>query len=144
MEEFEWGAFAFGLILGAVVTACAISKGIRNGFKSLFVGVWNRLTKKGGGKIALVALPYWLEWRLVVILFVGAFLFVVWKDNDGSLGIIPQSFYEFFRKLYNMIFRRIEDEDAYNENAEQRKADEEYKKSLKKKKEEQEDSQNEY
>lgn len=82
--------------------------------------------------MTLVALPYWLEWRLVVILFVGCFLFVVWKDNDGSLGIIPKSFYEFFKKLYNMIFRRIEDEDAYNENAEQRKADEAYKKNLKK------------
>lgn len=48
MEEFEWGAFAFGLILGAVVTACAVSKGNRKGFKSLVVGVWNKLFKKGG------------------------------------------------------------------------------------------------
>lgn len=50
MEEFEWGAFAFGLILGAVVTACAISKGIRNGFKSLIVGVWERIKGKKGGE----------------------------------------------------------------------------------------------
>lgn len=84
--------------------------------------------------MTLIALPYWLEWRLVVILFVGAFLFVVWKDNDGSLGIIPQSFYEFFRKLYNMIFRGIEDEEAYNQNREQREKDEAYKKTLKNKK----------
>lgn len=77
-------------------------------------------------------IPYWLEWRLVVILFVGCFLFVVWKDNDGSLGIIPKSFYEFFKKLYNMIFRRIEDEEAYKANGEQRKKDEEYKKKMKK------------
>ena len=79
----------------------------------------------------LTALPYWLEWRLITILFVGAFLFVVWKDNDGSLGIIPQSFYDFFKKLYNMIFRHIEDEDAYNANRQQREADKKYKKTLK-------------
>ena len=82
--------------------------------------------------MTLIALPYWLEWRLVVILFVGAFLFVVWKDNDGSLGIIPQSFYEFFRRLYNMLFRHIEDEEAYKANEEQRKKDEDYKKNKKK------------
>lgn len=134
MEEFEWGAFIFGLILGAVVTACAISKGIRNGFKSLVVGVWNKLFKKGGNKMALVALPYWLEWRLVVVLFVGGFLFVVWKDNDGSLGIIPRSFYDFFKRLWNMFAHNIEDEEAYNANKEQREADEAYKKELKKKK----------
>lgn len=82
----------------------------------------------------IASLPYWLEWRLVVILFVGGFLFVVWKDNDGSLGIIPKSFYDFFKMLYNMLFRNIEDEETYKENEAQRKADEEYKKQLKKKK----------
>lgn len=76
-------------------------------------------------------MPYWLEATLVVILFVGAFLFVVWKDNDGSLGIIPRAFYDFFKKLYNMLFKNIEDEEAYNANKEQREADEAYKKELK-------------
>jgi hypothetical protein len=79
-----------------------------------------------------VALPYWLEWRLVVVLFVGGFLFVVWKDNDGSLGIIPRSFYDFFKRLWNMFAHNIEDEEAYNANKEQREADEAYKKELKK------------
>lgn len=83
--------------------------------------------------MTLIALPYWLEWRLIVILFVGIFLFVIWKE-EGSLWIIPKSFYELFKKLYNMIFRHIEDEEAYNANKEQREADEEYKKKLKEKK----------
>ena len=80
--------------------------------------------------------PYWLEATLVIILFVGGFLFVVWKDNDGSLKIIPQAFKEFFHRLYNMFFRNIEDEEAYNANKEQREADEKYKAELKKKKKE--------
>jgi hypothetical protein len=83
--------------------------------------------------MTLFALPYWLEWRLVVILFVGIFLFVVWKE-EGSLRIIPDSFITFFKKLYNMIFRHIEDEEAYEANKEQREADEAYKKELKSKK----------
>lgn len=83
--------------------------------------------------MTLIALPYWLEWRLVVILFVGAFLFVVWKE-EGNLWFIPESFAMFFKKLYNMIFRRIEDEEAYKANEEQRKKDEEYIKNKKKKK----------
>lgn len=95
MEEYEWGAFAFGFILGAVVIACAMSKGIRNGFKSLVVGVWNKLFKKGGS--ALVALPYWLEWRLVVVLIVGGFLFVIWKDKN--LKAIPEFFKGGLRKI---------------------------------------------
>lgn len=82
--------------------------------------------------MTLIALPYWLEWRLVVILFVGAFLFVVWKE-EGNLWFIPESFAMFFKKLYNMIFRRIEDEEAYKANEEQRKKDEEYIKNKKKK-----------
>ena len=140
MEEYEWGAFAFGFILGAVVIACAMSKGIRNGFKSLVVGVWNKLFKKGGS--ALVALPYWLEWRLVVVLIVGGFLFVIWKDKN--LKAIPEFFKGAYERLRDMLIYRIEDRETYEANREQRKKDEEYKKSLKKKKEEQEDSQNEY
>lgn len=76
-------------------------------------------------------MPYWLEATLVVILFVGIFLFVVWKDNDGSLRIIPQAFKEFFHRLYLMLFKNIENEEAYNANKEQREADEAYKKKLK-------------
>ena len=75
-------------------------------------------------------MPYWLEATLVVVLFVGIFLFVVWKDN-GNLKIIPQAFGEFFHRLYNMFFKNIEDEEAYKENEAQRKADEAYKKELK-------------
>ena len=130
MAEFEWGAFLFGLILGAVVTACAMSKGIRNGFKSLVVGVWNKLFKKGGS--ALVALPYWLEWRLVVILIVGGFLFVVWKDKN--LKAIPEFIKGAYERLRDMLIYRIEDRDAYDANKEQREADEAYKKQMKKEK----------
>jgi hypothetical protein len=38
--------FIFGVILGAVVTACCMTKSIREGFKSLFDGIF----KKGGDK----------------------------------------------------------------------------------------------
>lgn len=75
-------------------------------------------------------MPYWLEVTLVIVLFVGGFLFVVWKE-EGNLWFIPESFAIFFKKLYNMIFRKIEDEEAYNANKEQREADEAYKKELK-------------
>lgn len=81
----------------------------------------------------LFSFPYWLEATLVVVLFVGVFLFVIWKDT-GSLKIIPQAFGEFFHRLYLMFFKNIENEEAYKENEAQRKADEEYKKELKKKK----------
>jgi hypothetical protein len=132
MEEIEWGAFAFGFILGAVITALAISKSVRKGFKSLFVGVWEKLFKKGGGKIALVALPYWLEWRLVVVLIVGGFLFVIWKDKN--LKAIPEFFKGAYERLRDMLIYRIEDREAYDANKEQREADEAYKKKLKEKK----------
>ena len=78
-------------------------------------------------------IPYWLEVTIVIILFVGCFLFVVWK-SEGNLWFIPESFAMFFKKLYNMLFRNIEDEEAYKANEEQRKKDEEYKKKLKEKK----------
>lgn len=81
-------------------------------------------------------IPYWIEATLVIILFVGGFLFVVWKDNDGSLRIIPKAFGEFFRRLWDMFFHNIEDRDAYEANREQREADEKYKAELKKKKKE--------
>lgn len=83
--------------------------------------------------MTLIALPYWLEWKLIIILFVGVFLAVIWIDQ-GSLRIIPESIWEFFKKLYNMIFRGIEDEEAYNANKLQREKDEAYKKALKNKK----------
>ena len=82
--------------------------------------------------MTLFALPYWLEWRLVVVLFVGVFLAVIWIDQ-GSLKIIPESIWGFFKRLWNMFAHNIEDEEAYKENEAQRKADEEYKKKLKKK-----------
>ena len=81
----------------------------------------------------LFSFPYWLEATLVIILFVGGFLFIIWKDN-GNLKIIPEAFGDFFRRLYLMFFKNIENEEAYKENEAQRKADEEYKKELKKKK----------
>ena len=46
MEEFEFGAFAFGLILGAVVTALAMTKSVREGFKDLFLGIVNKFKGK--------------------------------------------------------------------------------------------------
>lgn len=49
MEEFEFGAFIFGFILGAGLTALAL-KGKLGGFKDLFIGVYNKLFKKGGDK----------------------------------------------------------------------------------------------
>lgn len=81
----------------------------------------------------LFSFPYWLEATLVIILFVGGFLFIIWKDN-GNLKIIPEAFGDFFRRLYLMFFKNIENEEAYDANKEQRKADEAYKKELKKKK----------
>ena len=38
--------FIFGVILGAVITACAMTKSVRDGFKDLFNGIF----KKGGDK----------------------------------------------------------------------------------------------
>ena len=81
----------------------------------------------------LFSFPYWLEATLVIILFVGLFLAVVWIDQ-GSLRIIPEAFGDFFRRLWNALWNKVEDEEAYKENEAQRKADEEYKKELKKKK----------
>ena len=78
-------------------------------------------------------IPYWLEATLVIILFVGGFLFVVYKE-EGNLRIIPTAFKEFFLRLRDMFLYRIEDREAYNENREQREKDEEYKKQMKKKK----------
>lgn len=82
----------------------------------------------------LLAFPYWLEASLVVLVMVGIFLFVVWKDNDGSLGIIPKSFYDAFKLLWNMLVHNIEDEEVYRQNEAQREADKKYKQAKKKKK----------
>ena len=43
------GDFIFGFILGAGLTALAL-KGKLNGFKDLFVGIWERIKGKKGGK----------------------------------------------------------------------------------------------
>lgn len=82
----------------------------------------------------LFSFPYRLEATLVVVVIVGVFLYIVWRGQGKSLRIIPEGFGGFFKKLYNMLFKHIEDEEAYKENEAQRKADEEYKKELKKKK----------
>jgi hypothetical protein len=44
------GDFIFGFILGAAIIAIAMTAKHRKGFKDLIVGVWERLTKKGGNK----------------------------------------------------------------------------------------------
>ena len=80
--------------------------------------------------MTLFALPYWLEWRLVVVLFVGVFLAVIWIDQ-GSLRIIPESIWEFIKRLWDMFFHNIEDREVYEANREQREADEKYKKAMK-------------
>lgn len=41
MEEF-----VFGIILGAVVTACAMTKSVREGFGKLFSMLWERIDHK--------------------------------------------------------------------------------------------------
>lgn len=79
-------------------------------------------------------IPYWLEWRLFVALFVGGFLYVVWRGNGKSFSIIWDFIKGAYERLRDMFLYRIEDREAYNENREQREKDEEYKKSLKKKK----------
>lgn len=56
--------------------------------------------------------PYWLEATMVVILFVGGFLFVIYKDN-GNLRIIPEAFKGFFLRLRDMFLYNIEDRETY-------------------------------
>lgn len=77
--------------------------------------------------------PYWLEVTIVLLIFVGGFLFVIWKDQ-GNLKIIPEAIKGFFVRLYEIFFLGIADRDAYDANKEQREADEAYKKKLKEKK----------
>lgn len=79
--------------------------------------------------MTLFALPYWLEWRLVVALIVGGFIFVIWKDKN--LKAIPEFFKGAYERLRDMLIYRIEDREAYEANREQREADEAYKKALK-------------
>lgn len=76
--------------------------------------------------------PYWFEATMVVLLIVGGFLFVIAKDKN--LKIIPEFIKGAYERLRDMLLYNIEDRQAYNENAEQRKADEEYKKKMKEKK----------
>ena len=78
-------------------------------------------------------IPYWLEVALVILIFVGGFFFVIWKDQ-GNLKIIPEAFVGFFKRLYEIFFLGIADREAYEANKEQREKDEVYKKSLKEKK----------
>lgn len=77
--------------------------------------------------------PYWLEVAIVLLIFVGGFLFVIWKDQ-GSLKIIPEAIKGFFVRLYEIFFLGIADREAYDANKEQREADEAYKKKLEEKK----------
>ena len=79
--------------------------------------------------MTLFALPYWLEWRLVVALIVGGFIFVIWKDKN--LKAIPEFFKGAYERLRDMLIYRIEDREAYEANREQREADEAYKKTMK-------------
>lgn len=85
---------------------------------------------------AVMNIPYWLEWRFVVILFVGVFLYVVWRGNGKSFSIIWDFLKGAYERLRDMFFHNIEDRDAYEANREQREADEKYKAELKKKKKE--------
>ena len=50
MEEFEWGAFAFGFLFGVALTYIVMTPKHLKGFKDLIVGVYNRLFKKGDKK----------------------------------------------------------------------------------------------
>lgn len=61
--------------------------------------------------MTLTALPYWLEWRLVVALIVGGFIFVIWKDKN--LKAIPEFFKGAYERLRDMLIYRIEDREAY-------------------------------
>lgn len=45
------GDFLAGFFLGALITALAMTKSIRKGFKDLIVGVWERIKGKKGGKV---------------------------------------------------------------------------------------------
>lgn len=77
--------------------------------------------------------PYWLEVVIVLVIFIGGFLYVIWKDQ-GSLKIIPEAIKGFFVRLYEIFFLGIADRDVYDANKEQREADEAYKKQMKKEK----------
>jgi len=46
MEDF---GFIAGLVIGSVVTACAMSKKNREGFRDLVIGVYNKLFKNKKG-----------------------------------------------------------------------------------------------
>lgn len=42
--------FIFGVILGGLVVGLAMTKSVRDGFKDLVLGVWEKITGKGGKK----------------------------------------------------------------------------------------------
>lgn len=67
---------------------------------------------------------FFVFFAFVVIVFIKAGAFKQWLIGTR----------DFFVMLWNAMVHGIEDKEAYDANAEQRKADEEYKKSLKKKK----------
>lgn len=67
---------------------------------------------------------FWVFFAFIVIVFIKA-------DAFRQLAIGTK---DFFVKLWDSIVYKIEDREAYDANAEQRKADEEYKKILKEKK----------
>lgn len=67
---------------------------------------------------------FWVFFAFVVIVFIKA-------DAFRQLAIGTK---DFFVKLWDSIVYKIEDREAYDANAEQRKKDEEYKKKLKEKK----------
>lgn len=67
---------------------------------------------------------FWVFFAFVVIVFIKA----------DAFRELAKGTKDFFVMLWNAMVHGIEDKDAYDANAEQRKKDEEYKKKLKEKK----------
>lgn len=66
---------------------------------------------------------FWVFFAFIVIVFIKAGAFKQWLIGTR----------DFFVMLWNAMVHNIEDKEAYDANAEQRKADEEYKQKMKKK-----------
>lgn len=66
---------------------------------------------------------FWVFFIFIVIVFIKAGAFKQWLIGTR----------DFFVMLWDAMVHGIEDKEAYDANAEQRKADEEYKKKMKKK-----------
>ena len=64
---------------------------------------------------------FWVFFAFVVIVFIKVGAFKQWLIGTR----------DFFVMLWNAMVHGIEDKEAYDANAEQRKADEEYKKAMK-------------